>query len=79
MQNVYILKKVKVYSFSQTAYLNKLRGASEDVGSVIRSIFTDDLLAKYNWEGRWEKHALVKLSLFDRILRGMSLFTNMYI
>ncbi|KNC22205.1 hypothetical protein FF38_01881 [Lucilia cuprina] len=31
-------------------YLHKVKGASEDVSSVIRGLLTDDLLEKYNWE-----------------------------
>lgn len=49
----------------------KVKGISEDVNEVIRSLMTDELLDKFNWEGRWEKEALGNLTLFNKLLRGM--------
>lgn len=54
-----------------------MKGTSEDVSSVIRAIFTDELLENYNWDGRWEKRSLAKLILIDKILRGIYTFLSM--
>ncbi|XP_017478208.1 PREDICTED: uncharacterized protein LOC108367993 isoform X6 [Rhagoletis zephyria] len=56
---------------TMTMYLHKVKGASEDVSSVIRNIFTDDLLQKYNWEGTWEKQALCQLTFVNKTLRDV--------
>ncbi|XP_036346133.1 uncharacterized protein LOC118755402, partial [Rhagoletis pomonella] len=64
-------ERLQVQEFAQamTSYLNKMKGTSEDVGPVIRGIFTDDLLHNYNWDGTWEKQALNKLNFINNILR----------
>ncbi|XP_017474707.1 PREDICTED: uncharacterized protein LOC108365231 [Rhagoletis zephyria] len=56
---------------TMTIYLHKIKGGSEDVSSVIRTIITDDLLEKYNWEGTWEKQALSELSFVNKTLRDI--------
>ncbi|KAM7351000.1 uncharacterized protein ACRADG_003974 [Cochliomyia hominivorax] len=53
------------------SYLHKLKGTSEDASTVIRSLLTDDLLDKFNWDGRWGKESLGKLMLFEKVLRDV--------
>ncbi|XP_046807727.1 uncharacterized protein LOC124420069, partial [Lucilia cuprina] len=64
-------QKIESPEFCQAmiTYFHKLKGTSEDVSCVIRAVLTDDLLEKYNWEGRWGKQALAKLSLFQKVLQ----------
>ncbi|XP_017480318.1 PREDICTED: uncharacterized protein LOC108369666 isoform X2 [Rhagoletis zephyria] len=61
--------KIPEYARAMTSHLHKIKGVSEDVPSVVRQIFTDKLMGAYNWDGRCEKQALVKLKLFDSFLR----------
>ncbi|XP_036339546.1 uncharacterized protein LOC118748912 isoform X2 [Rhagoletis pomonella] len=48
-----------------------VKGASEDVGKVIRRMFTDDLLYKYNWKGTGEKQPLYQLTFVNKPLRDV--------
>ncbi|KNC26781.1 hypothetical protein FF38_06352 [Lucilia cuprina] len=73
-------QKIESPEFCQAmiTYFHKLKGTSEDVSCVIRAVLTDDLLEKYNWEGRWGKQALAKLSLFQKVLQVTDLYINDY-
>ncbi|XP_036330209.1 uncharacterized protein LOC118742326 [Rhagoletis pomonella] len=57
------------YAQAMATYIIKLKGVSEDVGSVIKHLFTDETLLQFNWDGRWERKPLNKLILVDTILR----------
>ncbi|XP_017478207.1 PREDICTED: uncharacterized protein LOC108367993 isoform X5 [Rhagoletis zephyria] len=56
---------------TMTMCLHKVKGASEDVGKVIRRMFTDDLLYKYNWKGTGEKQPLCQLTFVNKTLRDV--------
>ncbi|XP_037806688.1 uncharacterized protein LOC119600508 isoform X2 [Lucilia sericata] len=66
-------EKLSNRKFAQTmkTYLHKFKGESDGVNSVIRELFTDDLLEMFNWEGRWGRKALAKLYLIENVLRGV--------
>ncbi|XP_036347957.1 uncharacterized protein LOC118757348 [Rhagoletis pomonella] len=68
-----IEEKLKEPQFAQatTTYCHKLKGTSQDVDGVIRNILTDNLLESFNWDGRGDKRALAKLTLFEKVLRGV--------
>ncbi|XP_017486727.1 PREDICTED: uncharacterized protein LOC108375147 [Rhagoletis zephyria] len=55
--------------FKGQLHISKTKGVSEDVGSVIKHLFTDETLLQFNWDGRWERKPLNKLILVDTILR----------
>ncbi|XP_036345325.1 uncharacterized protein LOC118754552 [Rhagoletis pomonella] len=63
--------KAKEYVKAMTTYLYKVKGVSDDVGGVFKKLFTDESLAEFNWEGRWEKKALRELTLFEHVLRDV--------
>ncbi|XP_017474145.1 PREDICTED: uncharacterized protein LOC108364810 [Rhagoletis zephyria] len=59
------------YAQAMTTFLHKVKGASEDVATIMRNIFSDELPQGFNWDGRWEKKSLCKLALIDTILRNV--------
>ncbi|XP_017474734.1 PREDICTED: uncharacterized protein LOC108365254 [Rhagoletis zephyria] len=43
------------YAQAMITFIHKIKGLSENLSRVIRSIFSDDVLELYNWDGTWEK------------------------
>ncbi|XP_036324155.1 uncharacterized protein LOC118737627 isoform X2 [Rhagoletis pomonella] len=64
------IEKYPEYAKALTATFEKLRGFSEDVFTVMRNIFSDDVLWDYNWNGSWRKKAFRKLKVLN-ILRDV--------
>ncbi|XP_065364455.1 uncharacterized protein LOC135957606 [Calliphora vicina] len=59
------------FAMAVKTFMFKTKGITEDVSEVMRSLMTDELLDKFNWEGRWSKKALGNLTLFNNLLRDV--------
>ncbi|XP_036339741.1 uncharacterized protein LOC118749058 [Rhagoletis pomonella] len=60
--------KAAEYEEAMKTYLFTLKGTSGDIGPVMKKVFCDEVIYKFNWDGRCGKKALRKLKLVHDVL-----------
>ncbi|XP_039968389.1 uncharacterized protein LOC120780181 isoform X1 [Bactrocera tryoni] len=65
---------LQAYSDAMTAIILNIKSTKDSIEKVMQSLFSDELVWLYNYEGKAGKKALNKLRIVDIILGNINLF-----
>ncbi|XP_050340181.1 uncharacterized protein LOC126766445 [Bactrocera neohumeralis] len=68
---------LQAYSDAMTAIILNIKSTKDSIEKVMQSLFSDELVWLYNYEGKAGKKALNKLRIVDIILVFIFIFSNM--